>query len=153
MMRRLAGLMFLSLAGCGPQTEPTAVHYDSYDDCLLDKLGRGQTNAAVAIIVQACKSKYKTGAPSDLIAPEDQDGLATRHHDGEEGGNETFPGAAMTPGTNATTFHGAPCTDDCSGHEAGYEWAEENGITDPDNCGGDSHSFIEGCEAWAEENS
>jgi len=25
-------------------------------------------------------------------------------------------------------FHGYPCTVDCSGHEAGYEWAEEHGV-------------------------
>lgn len=43
------------------------------------------------------------------------------------------------------------CTSDCSGHEAGYEWAEEKGITDPDDCGGNSNSFIEGCEAYANE--
>lgn len=43
------------------------------------------------------------------------------------------------------------CTDDCSGHEAGYSWAEDKGITDPDDCGGKSESFIEGCEAWANE--
>lgn len=43
------------------------------------------------------------------------------------------------------------CTDDCSGHEAGYEWAADNGISDPDDCGGKSDSFIEGCEAYANE--
>ncbi|NCS97222.1 MAG: hypothetical protein GW762_01360 [Candidatus Pacebacteria bacterium] len=43
------------------------------------------------------------------------------------------------------------CTSDCSGHEAGYEWAEDKGITDPDDCGGNSDSFIEGCEAYANE--
>ena len=43
------------------------------------------------------------------------------------------------------------CTDDCSGHEAGYQWAEGNGVTDPDDCGGNSQSFIEGCLAYAEE--
>lgn len=48
-------------------------------------------------------------------------------------------------------FHGYTCTEDCSGHEAGYEWAEENDITDPDDCGGNSQSFIEGCESYAEE--
>jgi len=51
------------------------------------------------------------------------------------------------------TFHGYDCTEDCSGHEAGYDWAEEKGITDPDDCGGNSNSFIEGCRAYAEENS
>ena len=43
------------------------------------------------------------------------------------------------------------CTDDCSGHEAGYAWAEENGIDDPDDCGGRSQSFIEGCQDYAEQ--
>lgn len=38
------------------------------------------------------------------------------------------------------------------GHDAGYEWAEDNDITDPDDCDGNSQSFIEGCEEWAEEN-
>lgn len=50
-------------------------------------------------------------------------------------------------------FGGYPCTVDCSGHEAGSEWAEEHGITDPDDCGGNSQSFIEGCQSYAEENS
>jgi hypothetical protein len=43
------------------------------------------------------------------------------------------------------------CTDDCSGHEAGYDWASDQGISDPDDCGGKSDSFIEGCEAYANE--
>lgn len=46
---------------------------------------------------------------------------------------------------------GYHCTYDCSGHEAGYEWASENGIDDPDDCDGNSDSFIEGCQAYAEE--
>lgn len=51
----------------------------------------------------------------------------------------------------AQTFKGYPCTVDCSGHEAGYEWAEQKGITNSSSCGGNSNSFIEGCRAWAEE--
>ncbi len=51
----------------------------------------------------------------------------------------------------AADFHGYPCTQDCEGHEAGYQWAEDNGITDPDDCDGNSQSFIEGCQAYAEE--
>lgn len=46
---------------------------------------------------------------------------------------------------------GKPCTEDCSGHEAGYQWAEEKGIGHHDDCGGNSQSFIEGCEAYAED--
>jgi len=48
-------------------------------------------------------------------------------------------------------FKGYPCTIDCSGHEAGYKWAEEKDIDDPDDCGGNSESFIEGCQAYAKE--
>jgi len=50
------------------------------------------------------------------------------------------------------TYKGYECTQDCSGHRAGYNWAEEKGITDPDDCGGNSQSFIEGCWSYAEEN-
>ena len=32
-----------------------------------------------------------------------------------------------------------------TGHYAGYEWAESN---DPASCGGNSTSFIEGCEEY-----
>ena len=49
------------------------------------------------------------------------------------------------------SFAGVGCTQDCSGHEAGYAWAEEKGITDPAHCGGKSWSFIEGCRAYAEQ--
>lgn len=49
------------------------------------------------------------------------------------------------------SWHGYGCIQDCSGHEAGYRWAERIGIEDPDECGGNSQSFIEGCEAYAEE--
>lgn len=43
------------------------------------------------------------------------------------------------------------CTQDCSGHQAGWDWAADNGITDAYDCGGNSQSFIEGCMAYAEE--
>lgn len=52
----------------------------------------------------------------------------------------------------AGSYAGYGCTVDCSGHEAGYNWAADNDITDPNDCGGNSWSFIEGCEAYAEEN-
>ena len=49
------------------------------------------------------------------------------------------------------SFAGQGCTVDCGGHEAGYAWAEEHDITDPDDCHGNSWSFVEGCRAYAEE--
>jgi hypothetical protein len=46
---------------------------------------------------------------------------------------------------------------DGSGHEAGYNWANENGVDDESACdtAGDNHnspSFAEGCKAYVQEN-
>lgn len=47
------------------------------------------------------------------------------------------------------TFYGYECqTSDCSGHKAGYEWAKNKNITEYENCGGNSESFIEGCKSY-----
>lgn len=43
------------------------------------------------------------------------------------------------------------CTGDCSGHSAGYNWAKKNNIQIPTDCSGNSQSFIEGCNYYAEE--
>lgn len=48
----------------------------------------------------------------------------------------------------ADTFDGYECTDDCSGHQAGYDWAEEHGIDDDSSCSTASNSFNEGCESY-----
>ncbi len=58
---------------------------------------------------------------------------------------------ALIGSVYAGEFHGYPCTQDCSGHIAGYEWAEKKNIAQHENCGGWSNSFIEGCHAWVEE--
>ena len=52
---------------------------------------------------------------------------------------------------DAQIFHVYTCTSDCSGHLAGYEWAEKKDIDDADACTGNSQSFIEGCETYVEE--
>jgi hypothetical protein len=54
--------------------------------------------------------------------------------------------------TGYNTYYGDDCTEDCSGHEAGYNWAEENNIDDEYDCDGNSDSFNEGCESYVEEN-
>lgn len=59
-------------------------------------------------------------------------------------------GFALTGGAAAQYSGQYRCTQDCSGHKAGYAWAEQNDIVDPDDCGGDSQSFIEGCQEYAE---
>jgi len=61
-----------------------------------------------------------------------------------------------------TACHGRPqtyrgvegsgaCTQGCSGHEASWRWARAHRIDDPDRCGGNSKSFIEGYRAYAED--
>ncbi|RUW51669.1 hypothetical protein EOA32_15440 [Mesorhizobium sp. M1A.F.Ca.ET.072.01.1.1] len=55
------------------------------------------------------------------------------------------------PAKAQETLHGYDCTDDCSGHEAGYDWAARNDISDERDCDGDSQSFNEGCQAYVEE--
>lgn len=47
------------------------------------------------------------------------------------------------------TYKGYPCTKDCSGHMAGYAWAERNNIDDEEYCGG-NNSFWEGCKSKTE---
>lgn len=50
------------------------------------------------------------------------------------------------------TFKGYPCTEDCAGHKAGFNWAEDKNIADRSECKSKSQSFIEGCWAWVDEN-
>ena len=40
------------------------------------------------------------------------------------------------------------CGNDCSGHRAGYAWAEENEAMSLDDCTGKSLSFINGCKCY-----
>jgi hypothetical protein len=59
---------------------------------------------------------------------------------------------APPPSYSSTPYQDAhgdeDCTQDCSGHDAGYQWAEDRGIADEDDCTGNSESFIEGCRAY-----
>lgn len=50
-------------------------------------------------------------------------------------------------------YKGYRCTKDCSGHIAGYDWADNIGIEDPNECPGlPTHpSFWEGCKSKTEE--
>ncbi|TAV53030.1 hypothetical protein [Rhizobium leguminosarum] len=51
----------------------------------------------------------------------------------------------------AQSFGGNSCVDNCEGHRAGYEWAEENDIQGEDDCSGNSSSFAEGCRTYVED--
>ena len=61
--------------------------------------------------------------------------------------------APAKPRPSPQTYNGYTCSDDCSGHEAGYEWASENGITqdEVDNYDGNSDSFREGMQSYVDE--
>ena len=59
---------------------------------------------------------------------------------------------AAGSGLYAKSFYGYSCTVDCSGHEAGYNWADDNDIHDINDCIGRSKSFLEGCIAYVEDN-
>ena len=57
----------------------------------------------------------------------------------------------VASGPVAAQYSGAyGCTEDCSGHEAGYAWAERHDIHDPAQCGGNSTSFVQSCMDYAE---
>jgi hypothetical protein len=57
--------------------------------------------------------------------------------------------------TRPNTFASYECTQGCSGHEAGYAWAEEHDISDGEDCvtageHSNSPSFSEGCHAYVD---
>jgi hypothetical protein len=61
------------------------------------------------------------------------------------------PSEPISGSSAAQTFGGYQCTDDCSGHEAGYDWAETHDIDSEDTCDSqetNSESFKEGCKAF-----
>lgn len=56
----------------------------------------------------------------------------------------------MVPGeTPALEFMDHPCTEDCSGHLAGWQWAARHGVVRETQCdGSNSQSFAEGCRVY-----
>ena len=53
-------------------------------------------------------------------------------------------------GKNALSYKGFPCTKDCSGHRAGYEWAKRKGISSQNQMPvTNSNSFREGGVSYA----
>jgi hypothetical protein len=50
------------------------------------------------------------------------------------------------------TFGGYDCTDNCVGHAARYQWAEERGIEDIAECpASSSDAFYEGCLTYVDD--
>jgi hypothetical protein len=55
-------------------------------------------------------------------------------------------------GGPARQFKGHTCTKDCSGHNAGYQWAKKRNIKNPNLCPrGASRSFTSGCQIKGDE--
>jgi hypothetical protein len=92
-----------------------------------------------------------------LLALDDRPTAKPKPTDFSGAGSTTAPLPSFPPSAlpaiayGVTQSHGYGCTADCSGHKAGYAWAERHDIDDPDDCGGNSDSFIEGCRAYAAE--
>lgn len=97
-----------------------------------------------AFALSSCNSstsegEYQVVGSSGLFAKAQFDEDAAREDAVADVGSETFSVVGDT----------STCTDDCSGHEAGFEYAKEQGYTDSSECsGGSSQSFNEGCEAF-----
>lgn len=47
--------------------------------------------------------------------------------------------------SEALTFYGSKCTKDCSGHNAGWQWAKIKNKKSTGNCNSHSNSFNNGC--------
>jgi hypothetical protein len=67
----------------------------------------------------------------------------------------TFMFTSMS--AEARTFGDYECTDDCSGHKAGYEWAEVRNTTNEARCEAilrrwpNRNSYYEGCLVYVED--
>lgn len=96
----------------------------------------------VSAIYQTCEEAIADGA-----APlnEGDDGYS---HELDSDGD----GIACENYSNTTEFEEVGdtslCIEDCSGHNAGFDWARDHDIEDTADCGGYSQSFIEGCETY-----
>ncbi|MCI4567202.1 hypothetical protein [Lysobacter sp. CFH 32150] len=113
------------LTGCGGSG---GSRYGDYDDYAAD--ADAAAEAAEEASEEARQAVYEEhGADSDGSGA---DASNVDAYNVEDGGNYV-------------------CTEDCSGHEAGFAWAQENDVADASDCGGNSQSFVEGCEAFAQE--
>lgn len=94
----------------------------------------------LAALCVACVFIYETERPSSVPS-----NLPSQNWEQESGSTPTVPAYSSDSGSTAWG----------SGHQAGYDWAEENDIDDEGVCetAGDNHnspSFAEGCEAYVD---
>lgn len=106
---------------------------------------------------EATEAGVEASSPAYALDTEEEESsggdIASDHDEDEEKGGETYAEYDARRDALATGLYsgGDECTEDCGGHDAGREWAERRGVTDPSDCGGKSWSFEEGCRSYAEE--
>lgn len=111
--------------------------------------GAGVFLVGIVWLMVASNGPNKTGAPAPL-----GEALPSASSDSLPASSESpVQTAPANESAHPRSFAGDPCTQDCSGHEAGYNWAEAHDIDDEDACdqaGDDSNSpsFAEGCKAY-----
>ena len=49
----------------------------------------------------------------------------------------------------ARYFGGYHCTDQCRKHAAGFQWARQTRVTNPERCLGATRSHVEGCRTYS----
>lgn len=105
----------------------------------LVMLGCARDEAAAPLVLDSRSVDLSSPSP---VGP----GTLPQHR----GHSNAVTGTADEAVAEAEELDGRACVANCSGHDAGYEWAEQNAIADPNDCGGDSDSFVEGCMAYAQ---
>lgn len=101
-------------------------------------------------------AQRSTGTPTALAtsefqsSPDRSDDESTSEASSQDSGSSSDQSYAAA---RADSFGELQCSGDCSGHVAGYNWAEEHDIDDEDDCetAGDnsnSPSFAEGCKTY-----
>ncbi len=83
--------------------------------------------------------------PKDFSVCQEQFGISEEEDGCNDYVQETLDGAPKK-------FGPYNCNEGCNGYEAGYQWAEENSITDIYDCDSSSSSFVEGCQSFVKEN-
>lgn len=106
---------------------------------------------AIAIAVPACRAKYaadakvkKGAAAAACLASDECQNRKARY--------KSFSEPEPVQSTfGKWFFQGDPCSEDCSGHVAGYRWAERIGATKEAACEDtNSPSFAAGCLSFVE---
>lgn len=143
--------------------DPDAPSQSRYERCLDHAAEKAQGAVAIfnTIRWEKCEKLKPSDTPSGVLF---DDLVPGRHIAKTTPHAAAFLDAPLKPVTDAEllkqlnsqggrplSFRGYPCTVDCSGHAAGYKWAQKKAIDDEGDCTGNSQSFIEGCLAYVEE--